>query len=244
MSPIKSTLSIAILLLTILSESSSTAASSRIGEETGAHVTAQGHGGACLESQSHTVVQNVRSAAANASGRDPKLDPRRELRSILVHRDPAWGYSLMWPQHWQRSQLRGTIGTIYTPEDDPRTGFYLFLQDMSGELGGPVTAGYVVARQKEVRAELDDLPNCEVVDQQWITKGSALGFEVLYTFGRDEERRVRLMRVLYHGTTRYVFYEQGASPYEYGVFYDTFEFMYSTFTFGDLMALVGPYQAD
>ena len=40
--------------------------------------------------------------------------------------------------------------------------------------------------------------------------------------------------MLYLDGKRFVIYEQGASLYEYDVFYDTFEFMYSTFTFGNL----------
>ncbi len=242
MSLTKVGLSITILFLIVLSQSSIIDANAGIVEATQAPVAAQPPGDAHVDGQFRTAVRSAPNATLDAPGRDPKLDARRRLRSILVHHDAAWGYSLMWPQHWRRYPVRGTIGTIYAPEDDPRTGFYLFLHDVSGELDGPVTAGYVVARQEEVRAELDDLPNCEVLDQRWITKGSAIGFEVLYTFGRNDETCVRLMRVLYHGTTRYTIYEQGASLYEYEVFHDTFEFMYSTFTFGDLMALLGTSQ--
>ena len=62
----------------------------------------------------------------------------------------------------------------------------------------------------------------------------AIGFEFLMTFSLDGAPCKRKMRLLYKGTHEYTIYGQGVPPEDFDVFYAVFEYMYLSFTFGDL----------
>ena len=170
---------------------------------------------------------------------DPKKDPRRMLRGLRIHRDVDWDYSFWRPTTWNRFDMEDQYGFIYSPGEDPRTGFYVSVQDLSGALDGPVTEEDLPALHEGVLEGLKLLENCEILEEKEIAKGFAVGFEFLLTFTLDGVTVKRRMRLLYNDRQQFTIYGQGAPPYEYEVFHDTYEFIYSAFTFGDLLALVG-----
>ena len=45
--------------------------------------------------------------------------------------------------------------------------------------------------------------------------------------------------MLYNDRQQFTIYGQGVPPHEYDVFHDTYEYIYSTFTFADLLAMSG-----
>jgi hypothetical protein len=171
--------------------------------------------------------------------RDPLRDPRRKLRGLLIHHGPQERYSFMFPAHWQRYDVDDGQGIICSPGQDPRTGFHVYVRDLSEELGDKTTLENLLASREQAIQEMRTLPGCEILRQGWITKGTANGFEILATYAQDGETQVQLTRVLYHGPHEYTLYAQGASRYEYDVFADTFGFMYSTFVFGNLLDTPG-----
>ena len=161
------------------------------------------------------------------------------MRGLRVHRDVAWDYSFWRPLEWYRYDMRDQYGFVYSPEADPRTGFHIAVRDLSGELEGPVSEEDLPALHEGVMAGLKELPDCEILYEKEIAKGFAVGFEVMLTFTLDGEVCKRLVRLLYNDRQQFVIYGQGVPLYEYEVFHDTFEYIYSTFTFADLLAMTG-----
>ena len=170
---------------------------------------------------------------------DPHSDPRRMMKGLRIHRDVDWDYSFWRPLQWQRFDMTDVYGFVYAPEDDPRTGFFVSVRDLSDALDGPVQEEDLPALHEGIMEGLHALPNCEILEDKELAKGFAIGFEVLLTFDLDGERCKRRMRLLYNDRQQYTIYGQGRPVYEYEVFHDTFEFIYSTFTFGDLLAMTG-----
>jgi hypothetical protein len=170
---------------------------------------------------------------------DPTKDPRRTLRGLRIHRDVDWDYSFWRPTEWYRYDMQDQYGFIYAPGEDPRTGFYVTVQDLSDQLEGPVTEEDLPALREGMLEGLQRLPDCEILQEREIAKGFAIGFEVLLTFTLDGEPCKRRLRLLYNDRQQFTIYAQGVPLYEYEVFHDTFEFIYSTFTFGDLLAMEG-----
>lgn len=170
---------------------------------------------------------------------DPTKDPRRIMRGLRIHRDVVWDYSFWTPLTWQRYDMQDQYGFIYAPGQDPRTGFCVSVQDLSDVLDGPVTDADLPALHEGIVEGLMKLPNCEILEEKEISKGLALGFEVSLTFVQDGETFKRRMRLLYNDRQQFTIYGQGVPLYEYQVFENTFEYMYSSFTFGDLLASMG-----
>ena len=166
-------------------------------------------------------------------------DPRRILQGLKIHRDVEWDYSFWRPSHWYRNDMQDQYGFIYSPEGDPRTGFYISVRDLSEELDSSVTEADLPALREGLMAGLKELPDCEIIFEKEIAKGYAIGFEVMLTFTLDGETCKRLMRLLYNDRQQFTIYGQGVPVAEYDVFHDTFQFIYSTFTFGDLLAMSG-----
>lgn len=166
-------------------------------------------------------------------------DPRRILRGLKIHRDVDWDYSFWRPLEWNRYDMQDQYGFIYAPEPDPRTGFYISVRDLSDELDSSVTAEDLAALRDGVMEGLKSLPDCQILEEKEIAKGPALGLEILLTFTLDGETCKRRMRLLYNDRQQFTLFGQGIPPSEYDVFHDTFEFIYSTFTFGDLLAAMG-----
>ena len=170
---------------------------------------------------------------------DPTTDPRRVMRGLRIHRDVDWDYSFWRPLEWYRYDMRDQYGFIYSPGEDPRTGFCVTVQDLSDQLEGPVTEEDLPALREGILEGLQSLPDCEILEEKEIAKGFAVGFEVLLTFTLDGEPCKRRLRLLYNDRQQFTIYAQGTPPREYEVFHDTFEFIYVTFTFGDLLAMEG-----
>jgi hypothetical protein len=170
---------------------------------------------------------------------DPKKDPRRIMRGLRIHRDVDWDYSFWRPLEWYRYDMEDQYGFIYSPEDDPRTGLYVSVRDLSDALDEPVTEEDLPALREGVLEGLKQLEDCEILEEKEIAKGFAIGFEFLLTFTLDGETVKRRMRLLYNDRQQYTIYGQGVPPYEYDVFHDTYEWIYTTFTFGDLLAMTG-----
>jgi hypothetical protein len=135
--------------------------------------------------------------------------------------------------------MQDQYGFIYAPGDDPRTGFHVVVQDLSEELDGPVTVEDLPALHEGILDGLEALPDREILEHKEIAKGLALGFEFLLTFDLNGETCKRRLRLLYNDRQQFTLYGQGVPAHEYDVFHDTFEFIYNTFTFGDLLAMQG-----
>lgn len=163
-------------------------------------------------------------------------DPRRLMRGIKIHRDVNWDYSFCRPSHWYRYDLQDQYGFIYSPEQDPRTGFTIAVKDLSYVLDGPVTESDLPELREGLMEGLAQLPDCEILSESQITKEGALGFEVALTFTLEGETCKRMMRLLYKDRQQFTIYGQGVPVSEYEVFHDSFQFMYLTFAFGDLLA--------
>ena len=173
------------------------------------------------------------------STNDPTKDPRRMLRGLKIHRDEEWDYSFWRPTQWNRFDMRDQYGFIYSPEEDPRSGFYFAVADLSEELDEPVAEKDLPALREGLMDGLRGLQDCEILSEKEISKEEAIGFEVMLTFALDGEQCKRLMRLLYNDRHQYTIYGQGVPVHEYEVFHDTYEFMYSSFTFGDLRDKLG-----
>jgi hypothetical protein len=171
--------------------------------------------------------------------KDPKQDPRRVLTGLRVHRDVDWNYSFWRPLEWTRFDMEDQYGFIYSPSGDPRTGFHVSVQDLSDVLETPVTEEDLPALREGILAGLETLPDCQILKEKELAKGFALGFEFTLTFTLDGETAKRTLKLLYNDRQQYTIYGQGVPPYEYDVFHDTYEFIYSTFTFGDVLAMQG-----
>ena len=166
-------------------------------------------------------------------------DPRRKVRGLRVHYDGSWDYSLLRPLDWYQYDMQDRYGFIYSPEQDPRTGFYVFAQDLSDELESSVEEADLSALRRGMLKGLKRLPDCEISHEKEIAKGFAIGFEVMLTFTLDGQTCKRLMRLLYNDRQQFTLYGQGVPVEEYEVFHDTFEFMYHSFVFGDLRMSLG-----
>jgi hypothetical protein len=135
--------------------------------------------------------------------------------------------------------MQDQYGFIYAPGNDPRTGFYVAVQDLSDQLDGPVTEEDLPALYEGIREGVQALPDCEILQEKEIAKGSALGFEFLMTFSLDGDACKRRLRLLYSDRQQFALYGQGVPPDVYDAYHDTFEFMYTNFAFGDLLAEQG-----
>ena len=166
-------------------------------------------------------------------------DPRRILRGLKIHRDVDWNYSFWRPLNWYRYDMQDQYGFIYSPEQDPRTGFYISVQDLSATLDSAVSEEDLPALREGIMEGLKTLPDCEILMEKEIAKGYAIGFEILLTFTLDGETCKRRMRLLYNDRQQFTIYGQGVPASEYDVFHDTFEYMYVTFEFADILAMMG-----
>jgi hypothetical protein len=185
----------------------------------------------------YNSVSNAESKEAEVS--NPKKDPPRMIKGLRIHRDVDWDYSFMRPAAWARHDMDDQYGFIYSPEGDPRTGFYVSVMDLSAVLDEPVSETDLPALHEGILEGLGTLPDCQVLEEKEIAKGFALGFEFVLTFSLDGETVKRRMWLLYNDRQQFTIYGQGASISEYDVYHDTFGMMYSSFTFGDILAMGG-----
>jgi hypothetical protein len=164
---------------------------------------------------------------------EPQKDPRRIIGGLRVHWDAKWNYSFLYPIEWSRYDVQDHYGFIYSPGDDPRTGFYVSVRDLSAELDAPVTESDLPVLYEGTVTGLQDLPDCEIVQTKEISKEWAIGFELVLTFSLEGETAKRLMWLLYNDRQQFTLYGQGVPAREYKVFHSTFRVIYDSFTFGD-----------
>jgi hypothetical protein len=165
---------------------------------------------------------------------------KRVGEALCAHRDLAWNYSFWRPASWHRYDMRERYGYIYAPEQDPRTGFYVSVRDLRGELERPVTRADLSTVRDGLIRGFEDLPDCEVLYVKEIAKGPALGLEALLTFALDGETCVRQLYLLYHDGYEYTLYSQGVPASEHDRYLDHFKFIYATFVFKDVLANADP----
>jgi hypothetical protein len=169
----------------------------------------------------------------------PKSDPRAKIYGQTAHRDPEIGFSLWRPRNWTRQDLDdqsapGQRAVVYYPEDDPRTGFYVLVRDLGPELGEPITPVDLPDLRAGLLEGLRGLPEFRLLSEVEIGRESALGLEFTFTFDLDGQPCKRCMRFLYRGSQQFTLYGQGIPPAEYEVFCNVFDWIYLTFTFGDV----------
>ena len=162
-------------------------------------------------------------------------DPRVRILGQKMHRDPEHTFSFWRPLNWKPHETEGQYGIAYYPEEDPRTGFYVLVRDLSDGLDKDITEADLPDLYEGIVEGLKGLPECEVLAEAEINKESAIGFEFLLTFALDDERYKRRMRLLYEGQQHFIIYGQGTPPSEYDVFANIFDWMYLTLTFSDLL---------
>jgi hypothetical protein len=170
-----------------------------------------------------------------ANQRKPKL----MNEELCAHRDLRWNYSFWRPRSWHRFDMQDRYGFIYSPSQDPRTGFHISVLDLSGELDEPVQKEDLPAIREGLLKRMRKLPDCEIEYGKDIVRGPALGLEVMYTFSLDGESCKRQSRLLYNGWREFTLLSQGVPAEQYDQYQDHFTFMLSTFVFRDLLAGAG-----
>ena len=175
----------------------------------------------------------------NKAQAEPTTDLRSMMAGLKLHRDVDWEYSFLLPRAWRRYDMQDQYGFIYAPGEDPRTGFYVTVQDLSDQLEGAITAEDLPALYEGIVDGLKALPDCDILQHKELAKGSALGFEFLLTFTLDGETCKRHLCLLYNDRQQFTLYGQGVPAQKYDLFHDAFEFIYSTFAFADWFILQG-----
>jgi hypothetical protein len=165
---------------------------------------------------------------------------QRMTQALVAHRDQTWNYSFWRPASWRRYDMQERYGFIYAPEQDPRTGFYVSVRDLSGELDQPFSKADLDVVRKGLLRGLQDLPECEVIELKEVAKGPAIGIEALLTFALDGETCKRQLYLLSHEGVEFTVYSQGVPVEAYERYVDPFKFMYATFVFKDVLEYADP----
>lgn len=174
-----------------------------------------------------------------------RSDPRAKIFGQTAHLDPEYGFSFWRPRNWTRQDLEGEgaqgpnalaeHGVVYYPEDDPRTGFYVLARDLGPELEEPITAADLPDLRAGLLEGLRGLPEFHLLSEVEIGRESALGIQFTFTFTLDGQPCKRCMRFLYRGRQQFTLYGQGVPPSEYDVFANVYDWIYLTFTFGNVV---------
>jgi hypothetical protein len=164
----------------------------------------------------------------------------RVTEVLCAHRDLEWNYSFWRPASWHRYDMQERYGFIYAPQQDPRTGFYVSIRDLRGELDQPLTRADLATVQDGLLRGLGELPDCEILYTKEVAKGPAMGLEALLTFALDGATCKRQLYLLYHEGYEYTLYSQGVPASEHDRYLDHFKFIYATFVFKDVLANADP----
>jgi hypothetical protein len=156
-----------------------------------------------------------------------------------MYRDLALNYSFWYPRNWHVAALDELNGVVIYPEIDPLTGFYVTVTDLHDTLTEDVNEADLPALYEGLIEGLENLPHCEILRKEKITKEKALGFEFLFTYAMNGTLCKQRLRVLYMGRRQYAIRGQGSPPVEYDVFANIFDFIYMTLKFGDLLLDMG-----
>ena len=181
---------------------------------------------------------------------ETKSDPRARIFGQTAHRDLEAGFSFWRPKNWNSAEIQdpGALDPraleprapaqrahVYYPEEDPRTGFYLLHRSFGPELGEPFSAADLPDLREGLLEGLQGLPEFHLLSEVEIGRESAVGLEFSFTFLLDDQPCKRCMRFLYRGRQQIILYGQGVPLSEYDVFCNVFDWIYLTFTFGDVV---------
>jgi hypothetical protein len=170
---------------------------------------------------------------------DDLKKPMIAKEQLGPHRDLRWNYSFWRPLSWRRYDMQEQYGFIYAPGPDPRTGFYVSVQDLSDQLEESVQKEDLPALRDGVLAGLERLPECEVLYDKETFLRPAVGLEVMLTFSVGDDTCKRHMRLLYRDRTQFTLYGQGVPVEQFDLYDGFFRFMYTTFAFRDMIANAG-----
>jgi hypothetical protein len=189
-----------------------------------------------LISVSCTVINAAPGPELDQATRTGQQDSRSLIRGATVHFDEEQNYSFLAPLNWTPYDIQGAHGVIYVPEQDPRTRFHVEIEALPRELRErePLTEADLSALREATLQRLMALPGCEILHEDDIVKGPAVGFEFTLTFSLDGETCQRRMYVLYTDGRQFTLYGQAVPQEDYDVFDNAFNWMYRSFTFGDL----------
>jgi len=163
----------------------------------------------------------------HSRGHRPAVAHRLEQGQALPNKSLA-------PLNWTEFNMTNREGVIYAPEGDPRTGFYLEVRELGNDSEEPISEDALLAWEESITESLKALPDAEILKEKRISKESAIGFEYLLTFSEDGAPCKRRMRWLFDGKQLFVIYSQAVPVEDYDVFHNTFEYIYSSFTLGDV----------
>ena len=161
--------------------------------------------------------------------------PRALIRGIRVHAAQDGSYSFVVPVNWTEFIMTDREGVVYSPEGDPRTGFYFSVLELDADSDEPISDDTLLEWYESIIEALRALPDAEILEEKRISIESAIGFEYLLTFSLDGAPCKRRMRWLYNGKQLFTIYGQAVPVEDYDVFHNTFEYIYSSFTEGDVL---------
>jgi hypothetical protein len=151
---------------------------------------------------------------------------------LLVHREPALGYSFLVPDGWHRSELVGAEGTavLYAPSPgESFTSFSVEGRDLGVEIVSTdlsdLRAGFLRGLRKMRRSRVT------LLDAQAI--GRLITLEAHQTYRDGVAVRKRWVRLLYQGTVQVRLIAQAATVREFDYWLPMFYESMRTFQFGD-----------
>ena len=134
--------------------------------------------------------------------------PLPSFTGLVVHRDPAFGYSLLIPDGWHRLELQESPGLLYAPDpDDPLTGLAVEARD----LGTAVRPSDLPTLRSGFLAGLRRMPGCRLERREAEAVGRLISLEARHIYRDGEAIRKRWVRLLYQGRTLLHLQAQGAS---------------------------------
>jgi hypothetical protein len=149
---------------------------------------------------------------------------------LVVHRDPARGYSLLVPDGWERSELADGTGAFYAPDpDDPLTG----LEASARDLGTSVEPGDLAVLRRGFLAGLQQLPGCEIESSEAEAVVRLLTMEARLTYRDGDTVRKRWTRLLYQGSVQVKIVVQGSTVERFEYWEPMFFTAMRTVRFGD-----------
>src|SRR5215212_11005071 len=163
------------------------------------------------------------------------VQPRHppSFTGLIVHRDPAAGYSLLLPDGWQRTDLPDDGGTLYRPDpEDPTTG----LEVHGRNVGTDVQARDLPAIRRGFLTGLRQLTACQVEQEEAEAIGQLLTLEARVTYRQDETTRKRWVRLLYQGRTQIRLVAEGSSVERFAYWEPMFTTAVRSVRFGDWWA--------
>jgi hypothetical protein len=146
-----------------------------------------------------------------------------------VHRDPAFGFSVLIPDGWHTLAAEGSPGVVYAPDaDDSLTGLAIEARD----LGTEVQADDLPALRRGFLRGLRELPGCRMQSCEAEAIGRLVTLEARHTFRDGDAVRKRWVRLLYQGRTQIRIIAQAASVDQFDYWEPMFYTALRTVQFG------------